>query len=293
MPLGENSLGDREDRGWWRVNGYPIADEATEEIRTHKRLEVTFQVPKKILVEGCRPLQPDSGNFNVLDRSDGGYKTIDTVDGSNTHEIEPPTHRQDVRRQIEYLVDEYDETLLDQAGEKFEVELTLVPKESKRQYRGHIDEEPADTDWLFEFDAGDIATRDLSSEILETADSGVEMVGLDLFLDPDQTRKVEESARKLAAVRVKEQFDGPPQAEDNSPEKVNTVYIRPPAGGEENVERGYYVVAAWETERVADGAYQVALDCIRAPKVRRLGFGRYFGRNFGTGPEHESELDPL
>lgn len=260
--LGSHEVGDREARDYWRINGDPVAREVTGEVRGFGSLEITFTTPLEAVTQVFRPLRKNAGSVETLEASDGALIGVDTADGNNTLTLDAPANRQAVRRQREWLVDDYDEEMLDQQGEKYEIELELVPARSKRQYSGHTGETAAADEWLLEFDAGAIATAAVSSEIVETSTDGVETIGLNMRLGPQQVRKLEESARKLAAVKVDKAFDGTSTVEDNSPEQVNVFGLTPPEGGDKTVDPGHYVVNGDYDVEWAGGVYDVELEAL-------------------------------
>lgn len=260
--LGGPEVGNREFLDYWRINGDPVAQEVTDEARGFGSLEITFNMPLVAVTEVFRPLRKNAGSVEILEASDGSLIGVDTADGNNTLTLDAPVKRQAVRRQREWLVDGYDEEMLDQQGEKYEIELELVPARSKRQYSGHTEETAAADDWELAFDAGAIATAAVSSEIVETSTDGVETIGLNMRLGAQQVRKLEESARKLAAVKVDKAFDGTSTVEDNSPGQVNVFELTPPEGGEKTVDPGHYVVNGDYDIEWAGGVYDVELEAL-------------------------------
>lgn len=259
-----DTIGDRDRNEAWLINdGIGFVDNV-EEIRTFDALELSGHTTLEAVRETLRPLRENAGSFDIRDRSDGGFVAIDTADGDNTHTISAPDDRRPLRMQKKWLVADYDEEMLDTQGERYEVELELIPQESKRQYSGLSDEErDPEVHWLFEFEAADMATPAVSAEILESHSDGVEAVGLDMELYQPQVRKLEESCRRLAAVDVVEQFDGGNRAKDQSPGEVNTVWMEPPEGGDKTVDPGWYVVEDYEVEWTDELFYHVDVELLK------------------------------
>lgn len=272
------------DEDAWRLDGVPIAYEPEEEIRTFEALELSVLVPVEIVREVLRDVQPNAGNVEHVPTADGGYIAVDQSDGGNEHTLQPPADRQDVRRQLEWVAAaEYDEEILSSDGGKMQVDLTLVPQRSKRQYSGHEDDVVEEGDWELDVDAGRIATPNPDPEINESTEAGAEVLEMTFYLDGQQVRKVEESLRRLNAVEIREQVDGEPVAVDNSQDQVNTFYVGPPAEAQVSIDAGWYIALDYATVYQGGGAYEVEIAAVRKRDMQ-FHFDSTFGPTFDRGP---------
>jgi len=239
----------------WVLGKNPVA-ELIEETRTWDTLTLVFRSDRATVINQLRPLDSDAGKVEVLERSDGGFDAIDRADGRNTYQITPPAGRIPPRLAGDYLVDEYEEEVVDQQGKQFRVTVTLVPDQD-RDTDSHYAETPSGGDWKFDFSTGTIATPRVRADVGGGASKGTQAKRLRLILTDKQVQVLEESASLLNAVRIREVPDGANVAEDNSPGDQNTVTVASP---NENVfESGEYVVDEWETVMQNDRFHKVTL----------------------------------
>lgn len=227
----------------WKIDGQSITS-ITDEIREWDGLTLTFQTDVSTVTNHLRALDGQAGKVELIERADGGFIAVDRADGDNTYAVSPPVQRQPLRVDGDFLVDEYDEEVSDQQGDHYEVTLQLIP-DADRETTNALAETADAGEWTFEFDTGTIATSRVSAELDAVGKNGTPGKRLTLILDNDQATVLEESASKLAAVRIREVPDGDNVAEDNSEGDTNTVTVSSP--DTDTFPDGSYVVQEWET----------------------------------------------
>lgn len=251
-PIDTNAI---DNVPFWRVGGLQLR-ELLNETRTWETLTLEFRSNRDHVLSRLRPLDTDAGKLELLERSDGGFVAVDRVDGSNTFEVAPPTGRIPPRIAGDYLVDEYNEEIVDQQGNEYRVTVSLIPDEDRNTNSGYTETAGAG-EWEFDFYTGTIATTRVHSELGTSGGSGTKSKRLTLILDADQVQVLEESASFLNAVRTREVPDGENVSEDNSPGDRNTVTVASP--DEDVLESGDYVVQEWKSEMQNDRFQRVSL----------------------------------
>jgi len=240
----------------WQIDGDGITS-ITEEVRTWDSLKLTFRTDASVVTSTLRALDGEAGKVDVLEASDGGYIAVDRADGGNTYTLVPPITRLPLRVEGDFHVDEYDEEVVDQQGDRYDVSLTFVP-DADRETSNGLSETAATGEWLFTFDTGSIATAKVSAEDLAgIGKGGTTGKRLSLLLDKEQATVIEESASKQAAVRTREVPDGSNVSEDNSAGDENTVTVTSP--DTDTFADGDYVVQEWETTMLNDDFQRVRL----------------------------------
>lgn len=279
----------RQPRPHWTIEGDAII-ELVEEVRRWSDMELTFRTDLETVRQDIRPLEKHAGKLESIFDSEGNLHTIDRSSGqNNTYTFHAPSERDDTRSWDEWVVEEIQEEAVDEAGEQYEVTLTIVPTENKypqREYASWGDADPSE--WRFLFDAGTVATDRVNHQMQGQGSGGSSQNSLELFVDGEEAACIEESARQLGAVAVTEVPDGDNFAEDNTPDDVNTVLVDPPAGKSEVFPAGLYIVEEWETTWIDDDYYTVGLNIHEDPLIEAEvdGFGVNFGVNFGVQYGH-------
>lgn len=244
----------------WRVGGLQLYEHVSD-TREWDALTLTFRAEKTHLLNRIRPLDRYSGKLDILEKADGGFLAVDRQDGNNTYRIVPPADQEPPRLELDYLVDEYNEELVDQQGNIYRASIKFVP-ETPRETTSSLAETAATGEWEFQFETGTIATKRVHQEIKGQASEGVAGKQLRLVLEPDQVKVLEESASHLEGVRVREVPDGENVAEDNTATERNTVHIVSP--NQDVLSTGDYRVTGWKTEFVNEDFYRVNLSVMSA-----------------------------
>jgi len=246
---------------WAIGDGPKVIQSSSEEVRTFRELTLTLIVTKEDLKDKIRPEIDDAGKIDIVDNINGGFSVVSR--GNGDIRLVAPTEHNDVRPIENYYIQEYEEGLLDKEGDKWEIELTVTPEKEKaynNEY-GTLDSEPSNaqtgSEWLFEFSHGDIATRRVTTDVTKTTEGSVEGADVNMILEPEQVRVLEESASKLGANTVVEVPDGADYAIDESTGTKNTVQITPPSAATETLKSGQYIITEWETTWLKSRAHSV------------------------------------
>ncbi|QCC57372.1 hypothetical protein [Natrinema thermotolerans] len=250
---------DRGYAGWW-IAGHMIP-ELVDEIRDWQRLTLVFRSELSVVRDGLRPLNANAGSLSVLERADGSFRATDRAGGDNTIDVEPPFRRRDHRPVRTWHVEEYEEEVIDQDGERYEATLELTASESKtlqEQYDDIADSEVGSEEWLFDFETGSFVTRRVRHNIGKEGSDGVETTMLTLELEPRQVRILEENASKQAAVTVREVPDGSNFVSDAAAE--NTISLSVPDNVGDGISSGQFAIMEWETEWLNDAFYEASLE---------------------------------
>lgn len=248
--------------GWttWAIDGLPVS-KLTDETRSWQELTLSFRADVSTRDNQLKPLDSHSGSVDTVVNSDGSFSSFDRAGGSNTYSFEPPINRDPPRLGGDYFVDGYDDQMVDQEGNEYEVSLTLVDDESRSTSSG-LSETRSTGEWLFEFDTGSVATSRVSQRVQSGERAGEGTKQIELVLDPEQTRCLKESCTALEAVTVHEVADGPNFAVDESPGDVNTVAVTAPTGADSVLPGGSYAVNEWESEWVSEEFYRVSAELV-------------------------------
>jgi len=259
----------------WYIDGtgVPIA---TRESATDRVLSLTFRVQSSTLKNVLRPLKADQGQVATLDTDDGGYVAVDRANGANTYQLEPPERRQPLRQPGEYHVERYEEGLVSQSVEEWDVEIDFVPAENRDDTRsiGETVDSGAAFPWTFDqpftfntpsrkqpwaFDTryGQIVTEAVDGEFAGRGEGGVRRFDLTARLTFEQTLAFESALSRLGGVRVREIPDATNQAVDETDDDAATITVNSPT--EETVPSGEYAVVKWESERLNDAYQSVAI----------------------------------
>jgi len=235
----------------WRLDGDEIRT-VTAETATHSTLSLVIRSESQQLTEQLRDLKSDEGQVDTLDTDDGGYVAVDRANGANTFTLQPRSGRRPLRQSGAYHVERYEEELVSQSVEEWDVEIDFVPAENRDDTRS-IDETPAADEWGFSTRYGEIATDRVDAEFAGRGEGGVRRFDLTARLTFEQTLSFESALSRLGGVRVREIPDATNQAVDETDDDAATVTVDSPT--EETVASGEYAVVEWESERLND-AYQ-------------------------------------
>ena len=267
------------------------------EVATHDSLTLGFRVTTRTLLKVLRQAKNDQNKVTVLQADDGGYAAVGRADGANTFTLTPPKVRRPLRQEGTYHVVRYEESLVSQTVEEWEVEIEFVPA-SNRTDQGSIglQEQQAFTGgdagatlgnatgftlgnstgaslgntrvgvpqdwWGIDTRYGEIATDRVDAEFLGTGADGVERFEVTMRLTFDQAYVFETALARLDGVRVRSLVDATNAAVDDTATGANTVAIDSPT--ESVVENGDYVVMAWESTRINEAYQTVSMEIARS-----------------------------
>jgi hypothetical protein len=255
---------------WW-IDGQPI-ERATSESATNRTLTLSFRVTTADLDAYLRPLKPDEGKVDTVGTDDGGYRSIDRAGGDNTYLLTPPTRRQPLRQEATYHVARYEESLISQTTDEWDVEIEFV-RARDRTDTATVDQPAtgAAFDWTFDqaftrrtpatwgftTPNGELSSDRVSADVLGTGDGGVRRFDVEARLTFVQARAFETSYARLGGGRVRDIPDAPNVAVDDTDDDAVTVDINSPADAA--VASGAYVVSEWDSERLTDAYQRVSM----------------------------------
>lgn len=235
----------------WVFNGSQIP-QVIEETRTWTELELVFESPQETVENVLRPEFDRPGKVDVVERIDGGFNAVDQSGGESEVQVTAPEGRELIRPIDTWYIEDYSEEPIGQDGEQWEVSVTLIPVQEKSYDNRFstvkdrtVNREPYE--WKFEFAAGDVATRHVTVDLERSPDGTTTGIELNMMLQDEEVRVMEESASALAAVNHREVPDGQDVKDDTTSDKRNRVYITPPDTEGRTVNRGPYVIDEWET----------------------------------------------
>ena len=222
-----------------------------EEIRGFDSLELTFEASANE-IEKYRRLAKDDGKYGLVVRSDGGFDSVGTANGNNTFTAAAPLQRKELRTVDRYVVEDFTESRIGSQSNVYEIEVTLVPEKEKswdNEYgtlTSRINDTRQSGEWLFEFERGDIATNQVTTEIERSSGRSTDRLSITLITRLDGSRIIEESVSRLNAIDSFDVQDGQGGIEDVSDSNRNTVQITSPNDVE--FDDGQWIVVDWETE---------------------------------------------
>lgn len=256
----------------WKIGGAGAAT-VTSEVATHRRLTLQFRVTTAVLTSVLRPLKSNEGQVDVLTTDDGGFVAVDRADGANTYTLDPRDVRKPLRQAGDYHVRRYEEDLVSQTVDEWQVEVEFV-RGRDRSDTPSIDEAPSGAAFPWAFDQaftdrgewglttryGTIATARVDADFLGTGADGVERFELTARLTVEQALAFEAALSLLDGSRVRQIPDATNVMVDDTDGDANTVTVDPPTTGDE-VPTGEYVVTGWEGRRLngAFGEYAITL----------------------------------
>jgi hypothetical protein len=234
------------------IDDAPVG-EVTEETKTPTTLSLVTRATTDTVKDDLRPLKSDEGQVDILSTDEGGFTAIDRANGGNTFSVIAPIRRQDLRQNGDYHVDRYEEDLVSQTVDEFDVDLDLI-EDANRTDTPSISETPASDEWGLTTRYGEIATGRVDAEFLGTGEGGVERFELTARLTFEQAHVFEAAVSLLNATRIREIPDATNLAVDDSSSDANKLTVDAP-DDQSIVSDGDYVVTEWESRRLSE-AYQ-------------------------------------
>lgn len=242
---------------FWAVAAqFPIP--AVEEIRTHESLELSLRAPKADVVEHLRPMfESAQGQIDLIVKEDGSFEARDSSTTGNEFTLSPPHPQRPTRQERDYLVEEYDETAIDDNNDEFEIDIEFVPAESREPLGESIEQEREhpDKEWIFEINNSTFVTKSVEKDISRSQD----VVSITTVLKAEEVRVIEESASYLEAIQRRVIPDGDDVWVDHSPGERNTIHLTPPEPVDA-VEAGEYRLVSWETRRINEIRYEMEME---------------------------------
>lgn len=259
----------------WKVDGAGVT-RRTREVATHRTLTLGFRVTTALLTSTLRPLKANEGKVDVLRTDDGGHSAVDRANGANTFTLDPPERRKPLRQAADYHVARYEESLISEAVDEWQVELELVRSENRTDSETNSEalSGGATFDWVFDqafgpsvwgFDTanGSISTESVDAEFLGTGADGVKRFELQMRLTSDQAHHWETEFDRLGGVRIQPIPDAANKAVDDTGGDANTMTVSPPTTGSE-VPSGEYVVLSWSSTRINEAFQGVTAEIAEA-----------------------------
>lgn len=255
--LGENTGGTLgvAPSHWW-IDNQPIPI-STDEESTHRTLTLSWRASTTVLVDRIRPAKTNEDQINTLTTDSGGFTSIDRAGGENTFELTPPAGREPLRQPGTYHVTRYEEDLVSQEVEEWDVEIDFV-RARNRSDSPSIMESRESGEWSIDTRHGTVATDRVDAEFLGTGSDGVERYELVLRLRFRQAHVLEAALSRLDGVRVRAVADGSNVIVDDSQDGANTVGVVSPTG--RVVGSGEYVATGFESVRLNDAWQEVSLE---------------------------------
>lgn len=232
----------------WQLEGTALTAPTTE-LATHQSLVLGFRVSTNTLTSTFRPLKPNEGKLSILRTDSGGYRVVDRAGGDNTFTLSPPSRREPLRYEGEYHVRRYEESLVSQSVNEWDVEIEFVPTENRTDSPSASASIGAN-EWGFETRYGTLATPHVDAEFLGSGRDGVERFELLIRFGFDEAHVFEAALAQLEAARIRNVVDAPNEAVDDTG-AANTVTVTSPVGSE--VPDGDYIALGFESERLNDG----------------------------------------
>lgn len=238
----------------WSLEEQVLGD-TLEEVRTWNSMELTIRYEKSEVQDEIDVITESSDKSSLKELTFGGFRTVDTGDGTNMLELNAPSHKSDVRSVNKWFVEDYSIEMVGRDGEVFDIELDLLPaieKDIEGEF-GTLDEfdPPSDSQesdkFYFDFEFGSLSIRRVSVDTTETSDGTTDVNEITLVCLPDEVRLIEENFAKQNAVYVRNVPDGVDVVRDESDGGRQTVFISPPDGRDKPIPEDEYIVRSWET----------------------------------------------
>lgn len=258
----------------YAVDGYQVR-RVTEEVATADTLTLAWRVATTDELATLRELKTDEGQVTVLASDDGGHIAVDTAGGSNTVTLTPPQRRQPLRIERTAHVERYEETLVEQRSEVWDVEVEFALG-SDRTDTPSILEARAGTPfpqtfdmtfprgdpprWEFNTPYGTFVTGRVDAEVVGTGEGGVVRLELTTRLTSAQAHVFEAAYARVRGTRVVEVVDAPNEIRDETGGDM-TVGVRPPTD-QTVVDAGDYAVVEWDSTRITDRYQTVSMTLV-------------------------------
>jgi hypothetical protein len=226
-----------------------------DETATDTALSLVFRVETDTLENVLRPLKDDEGKVDIRRTDDGGFTAIDRADGENTFDVIPPVNRLPLRQRSDYHVESYEESLVSQTVDEWDVELELL-RTANRTDSPSINETRATDEWAFDTRYGQIATERVDAEFVGRGEGGVRRFEITARLTKEQSHVFEAALNRLGGARIRDIPDATNVAVDDTNDDAATLGVTSPVS-DTIVSDGDYVVQEWQSRRLNDGFQEV------------------------------------
>jgi len=238
----------------WSLAGKPLKT-PTAESATDSTLSIVFRVESGTLNDTLRPLKSDQGKAKLLRTDDGGFTVVDRANGGNTFDVRPPVNRLPLRQRSDYHVESYEESLVSQTVDEWDVELELL-RTANRTDSPSINETRASDEWAFDTRYGQIATERVDAEFVGRGEGGVRRFEITARLTKEQSHVFAAALNRLGGARVRDTPDATNVAVDDTDDDAATLGVTSPVS-DTIVSDGDYVVQEWQSRRLNDGYQEV------------------------------------
>lgn len=235
-----------------------------EVTRMFDTLKMKFASGEQNMNDIVRPMYTNAGRSRTISLSSGLARAIDlTKNEKNTYTLLPPYPIEPPFDKQEFVLSKYNESISDNKGDKYDVELVFKPKypiESKKYKNKYaINQNQTPNQWNFEFRTGNIATVSVQSNIESTVKKGVKLSTVNLVLSNRQSRVIKQNLIYNGSTYIENPSDGESYIVDGNKDKRNTIEINPPSDNHE-IESGDYIVHDWRIETMqVDNTYNVSI----------------------------------
>lgn len=239
----------------WTLDGVTLSDaRAIAETVTPETISLTWRVTNATLLDYLRGLKRNEGKAAVLGKDTGGFVAVGRADGGNTFALSPPDRRKPLRAPRTVHVQRYEESLVSQDGDTWDVELEFAVDENRTD-RETIAQGGSGSDWGITTRYGTIATERVDADVLGTGEGGVKRFELTARLTFKQAHSFEAGLARIGGGRVRAVPDAPNVAVDDTSDDAATINLRTPTS-QTAVADGDYVVTDWDSSMLRTGAYQ-------------------------------------
>lgn len=268
----------------WALNSELLGRNQSER-STHRNLTLDQRITTAILAAAARPAKAGQGRVSVLNQDDGGFASVGRANGANTFTLKPPLDRRPLRKPRTVHVTRYEEDLVSQAVEEWDIELEVVRSADRTDppsltstggtlgtasgmtlggaNGATLGATSGSGQWGFRTRYGQIDTDRVDAEFLGTGRSGVERFEVLARFTFDQAHVWETALAKVDGVRVREIGDGTNRAVDETAGNDNTITVDSPTPTP--VTSGDYIILEWESRRLNEAYQEIRWEMAKAP----------------------------
>lgn len=248
---------------YWRLDNVPLVQH-TDETVTYKTLALSIQTGETTRDATLAPLRTGLGKHDVVDRSDGGYDTIDRAASDSSVTLKPPDERQPPRIEDDFYPASYSDRYADQNGTVYDVDLTFQRASNRAEVSPAVNESRASDEWSFIIRNQTVATTRVTVDVAQDTggEPDVDAAELTLIANATQAEGVETAATSLNLVSVRQVPDGSNIVDDDAPNNENTVDVTTP-DNQDPLPQGNYTVRDWSSTELDDDAQRLQLRLLK------------------------------
>jgi len=240
---------------FWIVDGDTLRT-PTSETASDTTLSIVFRVESSTLNDTLRPLKSNQGKAKLLRTDDGGFTVVDRANGGNTFDVLPPVNRLPLRQRSDYHVESYEESLVSQTVDEWDVELELL-RTANRTDSPSINESRASDEWAFDTRYGQIATERIDAEFVGRGEGGVRRFEITARLTKEQSHVFEAALNRLDGARIREIPDATNVAVDDTDDDAATLGVTTPVSDTIVSDGDYVVIEPYNSRRLNDGFQEI------------------------------------